>query len=70
MGHLLGGYNNKPFHLEKRPAFSKEEVLNSRGMMEPIYNGATRTRRTFVRNPLSDASPLLKSGGLTGLSPA
>lgn len=67
MGHLLGGYNNKPFHQRKRTALSKEEVLDMRGMVEPIFNAKTRTRRTLFRQPASDLSEHLKSGEIQNL---
>lgn len=64
MGHLFGGYNNKPFHQKKRVALSKEEVLNARGMYEPIFDAKTRTRRTIFRQPATDLTEHLKSGGI------
>lgn len=67
MGHVLGGYNSKPFHLHKLPAVSKEELLDARGMVEPIYDAKTRTRRTLFRQPMTEATALLKSGALANL---
>lgn len=67
MGHLLGGYNNPPFHMKKRIAFSKEEMLNARGMVEPIFNAKTRTRRVIEKQPMTDAHSLLRSGSLQNL---
>jgi hypothetical protein len=69
MGHVIGGYNNMPFHLPKRLPFSKEEMLDARGMSEPIYNGALRTRNLVFKKPsgTSEMAELLKSGTLQNL---
>ena len=67
MGHLLGGYNNQPFHMKKRLALLKEEVLDARGMFEPIFNAKTRTRRVIEKQPMRDVHSLLRSGSIINL---
>jgi len=67
MGHLIGGYNNKPFHMKKRLQLSKEEVVDARGMVEPIFNAKTRTRRVIEKQPMRDVHSLLRSGSIINL---
>lgn len=65
MGHLIGGYNNKPFHvLERHPVISKEEILNLRGHFGKNYNAKTRSRTLgLVAQPASaDVSEMIRSG--------
>jgi hypothetical protein len=71
MGHLIGGYNNPPLNMAKDTAkrlqLSKEEVLDARGMVEPIFNAKTRTRRVFEKKPMNDVHSLLRSGSISNL---
>jgi hypothetical protein len=65
MGHLLGGFNNKPFHiLERHPVISKEEILNVRGHFGQNYNAKTRSRNlSLIAQPASpDVSGMIRSG--------